>query len=61
MIHKLICDSKDRLGVNGVAEIKIHPFFKGIDWKTIESIDNPFKPEIKDKFDFGNFDEFEEK
>jgi serine/threonine kinase 38 len=31
----MITDSGERLGVNGVGEIKIHPFFNGIDWKRI--------------------------
>ena len=30
LIQKLICDSKFRLGKNGVQEIKDHPFFKGV-------------------------------
>jgi serine/threonine kinase 38 len=32
LIRKLITDADQRLGINGVAEIKAHPFFVGVDW-----------------------------
>lgn len=30
ILRRLLTDAKDRLGVNGVLEIKMHPFFEGI-------------------------------
>jgi protein-serine/threonine kinase len=28
----MICEPENRLGRNGVDEIKDHPFFEGMDW-----------------------------
>ena len=53
-------DASNRLGVNGVNEIKAHPFFVGIDWKTLRSKVSPYIPEIKSELDTRNFDKFEE-
>ena len=36
----------ERLGINGVAEIKAHPFFFGIDWKKIQDKQSPYVPEV---------------
>ena len=33
--RKLVTDPKDRLGINGVEEIKAHPFFAGISWSKL--------------------------
>jgi serine/threonine kinase 38 len=35
------------LGINGVEEIKAHPFFAGIDWKKIREKKPPHIPEVK--------------
>ena len=35
LIRRLIADANERLGINGVEEIKAHPFFFGIDWNKI--------------------------
>jgi hypothetical protein len=32
---RLLARKENRLGKNGVEEIKAHPFFKGIDWDNI--------------------------
>jgi serine/threonine kinase 38 len=32
LLKKLICDADERLGRNGVDEIKAHPFFKTVNW-----------------------------
>jgi hypothetical protein len=36
---------KDRLGVNGLGELKSHPWFESIDWDGLESkqVDAPYK------------------
>ncbi len=46
IIRKLITDANERLGVNGVEEIKAHPFFSGIDWKNIREKKAPYVPEV---------------
>lgn len=43
----MIIPSKDeRLGINGVEEIKAHPFFYGVDWKRIREKKAPFVPKV---------------
>lgn len=56
----LLCASEDRLGVNGVEEIKSHEFFKKVDWENIRNKPSPFKPEFKTNTDCKRFDKFEE-
>ena len=45
-IKKLIADPHERLGVNGIEEIKAHPFFMGVDWKRIRDKIAPFVPDV---------------
>ena len=44
LLKKLMCESHCRLGVNGVDEIKAHPFFAGIDWKRVSVLKAPNIP-----------------
>ena len=37
LIKRLVTDASERLGINGVNEIKVHPFFSGIDWNKIRT------------------------
>lgn len=60
LIRKLMTDASVRLGINGVNEIKGHPFFTGIDWKRLKERSAPYLPEIKSEIDTRNFDKFEE-
>ena len=60
LIFKLVNEPKKRLGINGVNEIKNHPFFKGIDWKNIRNTKAPFIPNIKNEYDTKYFDTFDE-
>ena len=55
-----MCDAENRLGMNGVDEIKAHPFFRGLDWENLRNTKSPFLPEIKDDEDVSRFDKFDE-
>jgi serine/threonine kinase 38 len=60
LLKRLITDSNERLGINGVEEIKAHPFFAGVDWKRIRDKKSPNIPELKSEIDTSNFDKFDE-
>ncbi|RFU72955.1 hypothetical protein TARUN_9301, partial [Trichoderma arundinaceum] len=51
-------DPKKRLGANGSAEIKAHPFFHDIDWRKLlqRKYEPTFKPSVADAMDTANFD-----
>ena len=57
LIVKMINNSDERLGKNGVEEIKRHPFFKNIDWNNIRSTKAPFIPDIESDYDTKYFEE----
>ena len=59
LINKMINSSDERLGKNGIEEIKRHPFFKGIDWDNIRSTKAPFIPELENDYDTKYFEKFE--
>lgn len=46
LIKRLITDANERLGINGVEEIKAHPFFYGVDWKKIREQKAPYIPQV---------------
>lgn len=61
IIRRLVCDASDRLGKNGVEEIKAHPFFLGVDWEHIRDSTAPNIPTLPGgEVDVTNFDKFEE-
>lgn len=47
----LITDVSDRLGKFGAAEIRQHPFFRGVDWTTLRKISAPFRPKLNSMID----------
>lgn len=58
LIHRLICDSKNRLGATeGIEEFKAHPFFKGIDWNNLHRMTPPFIPELDGPTDTRYFED----
>ena len=57
LIFKMINNSNERLGKNGVEEIKAHPFFKNVDWKNIRNSKAPFIPELENDYDTKYFEE----
>ncbi|PNS18001.1 hypothetical protein CAC42_3960 [Sphaceloma murrayae] len=58
LIKLLDRDATKRLGVNGAAEIKAHPFFHSIDWRKLldRKYEPSFKPNVVDERDTANFD-----
>ena len=58
LIYKLVNKSEVRLGKNGSAEIKAHPFFKGVNWLKIKEMKPPFIPELENEYDTKYFDEY---
>ena len=60
-ILRLMCSVNDRLGTRGgVSEIKAHPFFRGIDWGTLNSKAAAYQPTVLHDLDTSNFEKFEE-
>ncbi|KFG77822.1 serine/threonine protein kinase [Metarhizium anisopliae] len=58
LIKLLNRDPEERLGANGSAEIKAHPFFHAIDWRKLlqRKYEPTFKPSVADALDTINFD-----
>jgi hypothetical protein len=53
-------DPAQRLGsrAGGVADIHAHPFFRGVDWASMQrgAVEPPFKPKVESDTDITNFD-----
>lgn len=62
ILKRLLCDADHRLGMNGVEEIKSHPFFEGIDWTKLRNAKSPFNNNLKfsSDEDCQRFDKFDE-
>ena len=60
LIERLLCDVDQRLGTAGVAEIKSHPFFYGIQWDRLYAVHAPYQPEVNGELDTQNFEQFDE-
>jgi serine/threonine kinase 38 len=60
LIYRMVTDRENRLGINGAAEIKAHPFFAGVDWQRIQETRAPWIPQLSSDQDVSNFDKFEE-
>ncbi|KAH9785343.1 protein kinase family protein [Citrus sinensis] len=60
LISKLLCNVNQRLGAKGADEIKVHPWFDGVDWARIYQMEAAFIPEVNDELDTQNFEKFEE-
>lgn len=59
LIRKLMCGQEDRLGKNGVDEIKAHPFFEGINWEKLQETAAPYVPQLTDETDTSHFAPFD--
>jgi len=51
----LICNTEQRLGKGGADEIKRHPFFAGVDFGILRSINAPFLPRLTSNVDTAYF------
>jgi len=69
LIIKFCCEAEKRLGsgnclsngnCSGLEEIKLHPFFKNVDWEHIRERPAAIPVEVKSIDDTSNFDEFPE-
>ncbi|KAG2459943.1 ST38L kinase, partial [Polypterus senegalus] len=60
LILRFCNDAENRVGANGVEEIKSHPFFVPVDWEHIRERPAAISIEIKSIDDTSNFDEFPE-
>lgn len=60
ILKKFMCDADDRLGGNGVDEIKAHPFFRGMNWDSCRNEESKYKPTSQGEEDCTRFDRFEE-
>ncbi|PIN88698.1 Serine/threonine-protein kinase 38-like [Aquarana catesbeiana] len=60
LILRFCNDAENRIGANGIEEIKSHAFFEGVDWGHIRERPAAITIEIKSIDDTSNFDEFPE-
>ncbi|KAL6523979.1 hypothetical protein OROMI_031074 [Orobanche minor] len=60
LICRLLCDVEHRLGTGGAAQIKAHPWFKGIEWNKLYEMEAAFTPEVNGELDTQNFMKFDE-
>lgn len=55
LIRSLLCDTQNRIGHAGgpvgATEIKQHPYFHGVDWDSLRTMNAPFKPVLKSNVD----------
>ncbi|XP_049643210.1 myotonin-protein kinase [Suncus etruscus] len=56
LILRLLCPPEVRLGRNGAADFRKHPFFHGLDWERLRDSVPPFAPDFEGATDTCNFD-----
>ncbi|KAK0941310.1 Serine/threonine-protein kinase [Friedmanniomyces endolithicus] len=51
-VRSLVCDAHNRVGrVQGAQELKMHPFFRGVNWESLRKIRAPFEPKLASNVD----------
>ncbi|KNC78569.1 hypothetical protein SARC_09005, partial [Sphaeroforma arctica JP610] len=63
IVRGFLTDSSDRLGSNGIEEIKRHEFFQGFDWSSAanKTMAPPYIPELLSEVDTTHFEDILEK
>merc|ERR1711991_891480 len=56
LIYQFLSPPKERLGYNGIGEIKQHAFFGALDWKNLHEMTPTFEPALDDELDTGYFE-----
>jgi len=56
LIRRFLSPPKERLGYNGIGEIKAHPFFQNINWIALHLMTPPFEPALDDEMDCSYFE-----
>ena len=56
MKRLLTVDASQRLGARGAAEVKEHPFFAGIEWDKVSTVEAAFIPQVTDPESTDYFD-----
>ncbi|KAG8494146.1 hypothetical protein CXB51_011807 [Gossypium anomalum] len=60
LICHLLCDVETRLGTRGVEELKVHPWFEGVQWEKLYEVEAAYKPTVNGDLDTQNFEKFPE-
>ncbi|KAA3488803.1 serine/threonine-protein kinase tricorner-like [Gossypium australe] len=60
LICHLLCDVETRLGTRGVEELKMHPWFEGVQWEKLYEVEAAYKPTVTGDLDTQNFEKFPE-
>jgi len=55
LIRSMVCNTENRLGRGGAAEIKAHKFFRGVDFDSLRKIRAPFEPKLSSNVDTAYF------
>ncbi|XP_060042120.1 myotonin-protein kinase isoform X2 [Erinaceus europaeus] len=56
LIQRLLCPPETRLGRDGAADFRKHPFFFGLNWDSLRDSVPPFTPDFEGATDTCNFD-----
>lgn len=57
LIQRMVCDANKRITFE---EMKVHPFFRGVNWDSIRSTKAPIVPALASDIDTSHFDKFED-
>eukprot|EP01096_Ripella_sp_DP13-Kostka_P007842 TRINITY_DN2896_c0_g1_i1.p1 TRINITY_DN2896_c0_g1~~TRINITY_DN2896_c0_g1_i1.p1 ORF type:complete len:544 (+),score=236.51 TRINITY_DN2896_c0_g1_i1:111-1634(+) len=59
LIERFLCEPENRLGAKrGIDEIRLHPFFNGLDWDNIRKLPVPVIPHLSSPTDTVYFEEY---
>mmetsp|Transcript_103907 Transcript_103907/g.263911 ORF Transcript_103907/g.263911 Transcript_103907/m.263911 type:complete len:459 (-) Transcript_103907:58-1434(-) len=57
LLGGLICDPQDRMTAE---QIRVQPFFNGLDFRSLREMEAPIRPVVRGPLDTSNFDDFRE-